>query len=122
MEVAVHLVDTHNKSFAINEQNNDYWYIHQLRQAGNIIRPDEVKVGGYYLYKEKHGMVCIVKLLENTSKNDWVGFRMMVKRVFYSCWHIPKNCLFEAGYHAANEYPSSWHFEPGLVLLDSQAV
>lgn len=116
------LVYTQNKKLAVNVQNNNYLYIHQLRQPGNIIRPDTVKVGGYYLYKEKHGMVCIVKILEDTSKKDWTGFSMIVKRVLYSCWDIPKNCVFEAGYHAAQDYPSSWHFEPAMELLDNKAV
>lgn len=118
----MHLVVSHNKDLAVNKQSNDCWYIHQLRQAGNMLRPDRIEVGGYYLYKEKYGMVCIVKILENTSKEDWVGFRMMVKRVIYSCWHIPKNCVFEAGYHASQGYSSAWHLEPSMVLLDSQAV
>lgn len=119
----MNLVVSQNKGLAGNAQGqDDGWHIHRLRQAGQVIRPDRIKVGSYYLYKEKHGMVCIVKILEDTSKDDWIGFRMMVKRVLYACWHIPKNCVFEAGYHSLSDYPSAWHVEPALVLLDSQAV
>jgi hypothetical protein len=122
MEAAVKLVVTQNKDLAIYVQNDDWRYIHLIRQSGNIIRPDRIKVGGYYLYKEKHGMVCMVKILEDTSKEDWIGFRMMVKRVLYSCWHVPRNCVFEAGYHATQGYPKAWHLEPTLELLDKKAV
>lgn len=118
----MHLVVNHNNGLAVNVQNSDYRYIHQIRQVGNIIRPDRIKIGGYYLYKEKHGMICIVKILECTSKEDWIGFRLMVKRVLFSSWYVPKNYVFEAGCHDRVGFPSSWHFEPGMVLLGSQAV
>lgn len=93
------------------------WHVHQLRKPGIIIDPAEIVPGGHYIYKEKHGVVAIVKVLEDISQNDWIGFRLMVKRVLYSPWPIKAKTLFEAGYYSKFGYPSSWHFEAYLNMV-----
>ena len=104
----------------VNQQNKEVLYKYRQRMTGQIISPDQIEVGSYYLYKEKFGMVCIVKIIEDTTQNGWVGFRMMVKRVIYSCWQVPKGTTFEAGYYsAAFTYPTSWHLEPSMSLIKS---
>lgn len=101
-------------------QSSESWYIHRLRQPGKIIDPGQIQVGGYYLYKEKFGMVAVVKIIENTSNTGWVGFRLLIKRVLYSCSQVPKGTVIETGFCAESfKYPTAWHFEPSLTLLQS---
>ncbi|ADG82156.1 hypothetical protein TherJR_1296 [Thermincola potens JR] len=103
---------------AIDKQVKDGWFIHGLRQPGELVDPDQVQVGGYYIYKEKFGMVTIVKVIEKLSENGWSGFRLMIKRVLYSPWPVQKGTVFEAGYYTKLfSYPTSWHLEPCMSLI-----
>jgi len=100
---------------------NDVEYLNFLRQPGEKLKPNQIKVGGFYLYKEKFGMVAVVKVLKDTSESDWVGFRLMVKQVLYSCWNIPKGAVFDVGCNLNHfKHHTSWQLEPSLSLLKSQ--
>lgn len=93
-------------------------HVQQLRQANNILPPDQIRVGGYYIYKERFGIVALVKVVKDISHQGWAGYRVMIKRVLYSTWHIPKNTELELGFSTKEmTYPTSWHFEPGMVLV-----
>lgn len=105
----------------IEKQSGDFWYVHRLRQTGKILDPEQIKIGEYYLYKEKFGMVSVVKVIEDTSNDGWVGFRLLVKRVLYSSCQVPKGTVIETGYYRESfSYPTSWHFEPGMTLIQSK--
>lgn len=118
----MHLVTHQKKDKQVHWPCQDHRHLQQLKQPGAVIPPDRIKVGGYYIYKENHGMVCIVKILESTSQEEWIGYRLMVKRVVYSYWSVPKNYVFETGYHLAQGHPIAWHLEPAMVLLDNHAA
>lgn len=102
-----------------NHQSTDSWKnVQELKEIQNIVDYQEVKEKGYYLYKEKFGMVSLVKVMGKTSHQDWVGFRLMVKRVLHSPWPVPKRMVFEVGYNPEiHPRPNSWHLEPGLVTV-----
>lgn len=103
-----------------NRTLKDSCYVQQLRQAENVLTPNRIKTGGYYIYKEKFGIVALVKVLEDICEEGWVGYRIMIKRILYSPWQVPKNTVFEIG--CSTETPSgqpSWHFEPGMILVKS---
>ncbi len=102
-------------------QSHDFEHINSIRQVGKVLSPDQIKVGGYYIYKERYGMVIMVKILEDISRDGWTGYRLMVKQVLYACWTVPRGTVFEAGYYAKNyNYHTSWHFEPGMSLITSR--
>lgn len=97
---------------------NDSCYVQHLRQAESVLTPDQISVGGYYVYKEKFGIVALVKVLEDISIQGWTGYRIMIKRVLYSPWQIPKNAVLEIGFGTEPiSYQNSWHFEPGMMLV-----
>lgn len=98
-------------------------YIHRLRETGVILPFDQLKVGGYYIYKENFGMVVLVRFLENTSTESWKGFRLKIKKVLYSPWDIPAGTVFETGYSPETSvFPTSWHFEPCMLLIKSDQI
>lgn len=109
------------KQTSINpaDKGENYTDICNLRQAGNVLKPEQIKAGGYYIYKEKHGMVSLVKVIRVIVKDDWIGFHLMVKRVLYSPWDIPKGRIFEVGLNLTVS-TTSWHFEPGMLLVKSE--
>lgn len=101
-----------------NETLDDSCYIQQLRRIENLLPTEHIKTGGYYIYKEKFGIVALVKVLEDMSEEDWAGYRVIIKRVLYSPWQIPKNTVLEIGFSKETKaYPPSWHFEPGMMLV-----
>lgn len=106
-------VDSHRSS-------TDSWKnIQELKEIQNVVDYQEIREKGYYLYKEKFGMVSLVKILEKTTHPDWMGFRLMVKRVLHSPWLVPHKMVFEVGYNPKMQStPNSWHFEPGLVRVE----
>ncbi len=100
------------------DQINTGLHIHSLRSPGEVIDPREAQLGGYYIYKEKFGMVAIVKVVKTMSENGWAGYLFKVRRVLFSPWQVTKGSVFEAGYYAeGGALPSSWHLEPCVSLL-----
>lgn len=114
----MYLVRDNQTLSTINIKDNQAWYIQNLRKTANIVHISQIKAGGYYLYKEKFGLVALVKVLKISTHDNWVDFRFIVKQVLYSCWHVPEKTILETGYCTENtNYPGSWHLEPGLCLI-----
>lgn len=95
-------------------------YINNLRQDGIPQKPEEIRIGGYYLYKERHGMVALVKVVNKTFKDGWVNFTLLVKRVLFTPWEVRRGTVFEVGLDINyTNYPGSWHFEAGMTIIKS---
>lgn len=117
-EAKVRLIQANTQSVPAAGQENPC--IHRLREPGTILSVKEVKTGGYYIFKEKFGMVAVVKVVQNTSTEDWAGFRLKIKRILYSPWNVPVGTVFEQGYSPeTSTLPTSWHFEPCMSLVKS---
>lgn len=112
----MHLI-RENATICDAKSANDYLYINNLREIKCKIELNKVKVGGYYLYKEKFGMVAVVKVLKNTSTESWNSYLIKVNRVLFSTLDIPKGTVFEVGCSSTSSSKHSWHFEPFFSLI-----
>ncbi len=115
------LIQAHTQTNPATRQDGSY--TNRVRETGIVLSLNELKTGGYYLFKEKFGMVALVKVIQNTSTHGWIGFRFKIKRILYSPWDIPVGTIFEKGYSPdTSAFPTSWHFEPCMLLIKTEKI
>lgn len=112
------LIKGQTQTNPVSGQEN--WCTNRFIEKGTILSPSDLKIGGYYLFKEKFGMIALVKVIQDTSTQGWTGFRLKIKRILFSPWDVPVGTVFEKGYcPETSALPTSWHFEPCMLLIKS---